>query len=296
MSELVQLLANGLVEGSVIALAAVGVSLVYGTLRIVNFAHGDYLTFGAYMALLVNVHWGRAIAWATIFAVVVTAALSILLEFVLWRPMRRRGAKFVSLFVTSIGLALVLRSLMLLVGGAAQHTYAVNVFQVYSWHGIRLSESQVIAVGISIAAIVLLAIALARSTIGRSMRALSDNSELASVAGIDVDRVVSITWLVAGGLAGLAGVLAGLIQTSFDPNLGFTLLLPVFAAVVVGGIGSAYGALVGGLLLGLVEELSTWTHLAGGVNPTYKPVVAFVVLIAVLLVRPTGILGRARTV
>jgi branched-subunit amino acid ABC-type transport system permease component len=108
--------------------------------------------------------------------------------------------------------------------------------------------------------------------------------------------VILFTWILSGVLAGLAGVLAGLVQTAFDPNLGFTILLPIFAAVVLGGIGSAYGALVGGLALGLAMELSTWPSLAGGVNPTYKPVVAFAALILVLLLRPQGLFGRARVV
>jgi branched-subunit amino acid ABC-type transport system permease component len=112
---------------------------------------------------------------------------------------------------------------------------------------------------------------------------------------VNVDRVVRVTWVLAGALAGLGGVLAGLVQATFDPNVGFALLLPVFAAVVLGGIGSAYGALVGGLALGIVQELSTWTALAGGLSPVWKPVVAFVVLVLVLLVRPNGLFGRATT-
>jgi branched-subunit amino acid ABC-type transport system permease component len=128
------------------------------------------------------------------------------------------------------------------------------------------------------------------------MRALADDRALAAIAGINVGRVIAYTWILSGLLAGLAGVLAGLIETSFDPNFGFTLLLPIFAAVVLGGIGSAYGALAGGLALGVAMELSTWPTLFGGVNPVYKPVVAFVVLIAALMVRPEGLFGRARVV
>ena len=128
------------------------------------------------------------------------------------------------------------------------------------------------------------------------MRALADDRALAAIAGIDVGRVIGYTWILSGLLAGLAGVLAGLVQTSFDPNFGFQLLLPVFAAVVLGGIGSAYGALAGGLVLGLAMELSTWPSLLGGVDPVYKPVVAFAVLIVALMVRPQGLFGRARVV
>jgi neutral amino acid transport system permease protein len=142
---------------------------------------------------------------------------------------------------------------------------------------------------------VVVAFTLARTTVGKSMRAVSGDTELAAIAGVDVGRVIRVTWILSGALAGLAGVLAGLLQATFDPNVGFVLLLPVFAAVVIGGIGSAYGALVGGLGLGIVQELSTWEALGGGLSPVWKPVVAFVVLIAVLLVRPQGLFGRAET-
>jgi branched-subunit amino acid ABC-type transport system permease component len=128
------------------------------------------------------------------------------------------------------------------------------------------------------------------------MRALADDRALAAIAGVHVSRVIQYTWIVSGLLAGLAGVFAGLVQSSFDPNFGFQLLLPVFAAVVLGGIGSAYGALAGGLVLGLAMELSTWPSLLGGVNPVYKPVVAFAILAAALMVRPQGLFGRARVV
>src|SRR5919205_915941 len=200
-----QLVGNGLVTGSVIAIAAVGVSLVYGILRLVNFAFGDVMAFGAFMAFLFDVTIGLPMVAATLLAMLVTAALSVALEGVLWRPLRRRRAGFMSLFLASVGLALGL------------------------------------------------------TTIGRTMRAVADDRALAAVAGIDTERVVVLTWVLAGLLAGLAGVLAGLVQSSFDPNFGFSLLLPIFAAVVLGGIGSAYGALAGGIVLGLATELSTWS-------------------------------------
>ena len=296
MQELAQLLANGLVTGSVIAIAAIGLSLVYGILKIVNFAHGEYLTLGAYMALLVNVTLGANMVFAALFAMAATAAAGVVLEFVLWRPMRGRGAGLVSLFIVSIGLALVLRHVIFLVWGSESRKYDVDVFQVYDLGPIRLSLSQIVVIAVAFGAIVVVGLILSRTRLGKAMRALADNRDLASVAGIDVDRVVTYTWAVGAALAGLGGVLQGLVQSAFTPNMGFTLLLPIFAAVVLGGIGSAYGALVGGVVLGVVMEVATWDALAGGVESVYKPVVAFAVLIAVLLLRPQGIFGKARYV
>ena len=297
MSELAQLLANGLVTGSIIAIAAIGLTLVYGILGIVNFAHGEYLAFGAFMAFAVNVTLGWPIAIAIVLAMGATALLGVGLEYGLWRPLRRRGAKVVALLLVSIGLALVLRHVIFLVWGATPRRLDVDVFQAYDLGGvIRLSLTQITAVSIAFAAILLVGLMLARTKLGKSMRAYSDNSDLASVSGIDVDRIIAYTWILGAGLAGLGGVLLGLVQSSFNPNLGFTLLLPIFAAVFLGGVGSAYGSLVGGVGLGLAMEVSTWSALAGGVNPVYKPVVAFAILILALLVRPQGLLGKARYV
>lgn len=289
-----QLVANGLVTGAVFAVAAVGVSLIYGVLRLVNFAYGDVMTFGAMTAFWFNVTLGLGIALSTGLAMVGTAFLCVVLEFVLWRPLRARGAGFMSLFLASIGLALVLRQVIFLVAGPQPRAYGVDPYKVYVVGSARLSGGQGAAVVTAAVAVVAVAVVLGMTSLGRQMRAVADDRALAAVAGIDTGRIVVVTWIFSGLVAGLAGVLAGLVQSTFDPNFGFALLLPVFAAVVLGGIGSAYGALAGGFLLGLATEVSTWTALHGGVNPVYKPVVAFAVLIAALLVRPQGLLGRAR--
>src|SRR4051812_14487531 len=289
-----QLFGNGLVTGSVIAIAAVGVSLVYGILRLVNFAFGDVMAFGAFVAFLFEVTLGLPMVVATLLAMLLTAALSVALEGVLWRPLRQRHAGFMSLFLASVGLALVLRQAILLVAGPQPRAFAVDPYRVYVIGGIRLSTGQTVALVVASATIVAVGLLLGLTTAGRTMRAVADDRALAAVAGIDTERVVVLTWVLAGLLAGLAGVLAGLVQSSFDPNFGFALLLPTFAAVVLGGIGSAYGALAGGILLGLATELSTWEGFFGGVDSVYKPVVAFGILIVALLLRPQGLVGRAR--
>ena len=291
-----QLVANGLVTGSVIAIAAVGVSLVYGILRLVNFAYGDFMAFGALAAYAFNGPLGVGMIPATLLGMLATAVLSLVLDVALWRPLRARRAGFMSLFLASIGLALVLRQVLLLAYGPQPQTYKVDQYKVYVIGSVRLSEPQLITIVGATVAIAAVGVVLSRSTVGRTMRALADDRALAAIAGIHVGRVITYTWIISGLLAGLAGVLAGLVQSSFDPNFGFQLLLPVFAAVVLGGIGSAYGALAGGLVLGLAMELSTWPSLLGGVNPVYKPVVAFAILAAALMVRPQGLFGRARVV
>jgi neutral amino acid transport system permease protein len=291
-----QLVANGLVTGSVIALAAVGVSIVYGILRLVNFAYGDYMTFGAFMGVLFDVTLGLPILPSALLAMFATAVLSVVLELVLWRPLRARSAGFMSLFLVSVGLALVLRHVIFLVAGPQPRSYDVDPYKVYVIGSVRLAGAQGIAIVVAAVGIVLVGLLIARSPVGRMMRAVADDLPLAAVSGVRTSRVILFTWILSGLLAGLAGVLAGLVQSSFDPNLGFTLLLPIFAAVVLGGIGSSYGALAGGLVLGLAMELSTWDELAGGVDATYKPVVAFAALVLVLLLRPQGLLGRARVV
>jgi branched-subunit amino acid ABC-type transport system permease component len=289
-----QLLVNGLVTGSVYAIAAAGVSLVYGILRLVNFAYGDMMAFGALVAYGCDGPLHLEMIAAAAVGMAATAVLALALDLVLWKPLRTRRAGFMSLFLASIGLALVLRQALLLAAGPQPESYRVNPYRVFVIGSVRLSEAQLIAIVTAVVAIVAVAVLLARTTAGRVLRAMADDRSLAAIAGIDVGRATQLAWLVSGLLAGLAGVLAGLVEYSFDPNFGFRLLLPVFAAVVLGGIGSAYGALAGGFILGVAEELSTWSGFAGGVNPVYKPVVAFVLLTVALLVRPHGFFGRAR--
>jgi neutral amino acid transport system permease protein len=291
-----QLLVNGLVTGSVYAIAAVGISLVYGILRLVNFAYGDMMTFGAFAGFFANATLGLPMIASAVFGMAAVAVLSVALDLVLWRPLRHRRAGFMSLFLASIGVALVLRQAILLVWGPQPRAYDVDPFKVYVVGDVRLSLAQVATIVAAAVAIVAIGVFLARSSTGRVMRAMSDDRVLAQLSGIDVNRVILTTWIISGLAAGLAGVLAALVQSTFDPNFGFQLLLPVFAAVVLGGIGSAYGALAGGLVLGVATELSTWEGFGGGVDPVYKPVVAFVVLIVALLLRPQGLFGRVRTV
>ena len=281
---------NGVVLGSIYALGAVGLTLVYGILKLVNFAHGEFLTFGAYAAVLVSVTLGLPLAVGVIAAVAATALLGLGFELTMWRPMRARSAGLLQLLIMSIGLAFVVRFGIQYVSGTEIRTLPFNRTATVEVAGLRLGRTELIVVGVGFVTILSIGIVLRLTLLGKRMRALADNLDLAEVAGIDTRRVTTFTWLFAGGLAGLAGVMAGAV-TTVRPELGFMLLLPIFAAVILGGIGDAFGALAGGLVLGLVIEWSTLF-----LDFRWKTAVGFAVLILVLVVRPQGLFGRARAI
>ncbi len=281
---------NGLSSGSIYALGAVGLTLVYGILKLVNFAQGDFLTFGAYMAYLVNVTWGLPLVVAVFWAMAMTALLGIFLEKVMWGPMRARGAGMLQLLLMSIGLALVIRYAIQFVWSTELRQLNVNVTDTVKFLGLTIGRTNLVVIIIGFAVLISTGLMLRYTLLGKRMRALSDDLDLAETSGIDTSRVILWTWVFAAGFAGLAGVLAGAI-TQLQPELGFELLLPIFAAVVMGGIGNAYGALSAGILLGLVIEWSTLF-----IDARWKTAIGFLVLILVLIIRPQGIFGRARTI
>jgi neutral amino acid transport system permease protein len=287
-----QLLVNGLIAGTVLALTGVGATLVFGIQRVANFAHGELLTFGAYAGLILNVGYGQGIVVAALGAMIATATLALLLHLLVLHPLRGRGLVATSLI--TVGLGLMLRDVVFLAAGPEMHRYRLDQAAVYDLGLVRISPGQAIAAALAAVVTPALALLLARTPLGKAMRATADNRDLAAVAGIDVDRVGRHVWLLAGALAGLGGVMTAVVQGIFDPNLGFQILFMIFTTVVLGGIGSAYGALAGGLALGLVMELSTWSGFAGGLDAKFKPVLAFVALIFLLLWRPQGLFGRAR--
>jgi neutral amino acid transport system permease protein len=281
---------NGLSLGSVYALGAVGLTLVYGILKLVNFAHGDFLTFGAYMAFLMNVTWGVPLVFSIFFAIAMTALLGVAFERLLWSPMRAKKAGLLQLLLMSIGLAFLIRYGIQYAWGTEIRSLDVNTTDTVEFIGLRIGRTELIVVVTGFVVLTAIGLLLRYSLLGKQMRALADNLDLAEVAGVDTSRIVLYTWLFAGGLAGLAGVMAGAV-TDVRPELGFGLLLAIFAAVILGGIGDAFGALAGGILLGLVIEWSTLF-----IDFRWKTAIGFGVLILVLVIRPQGIFGRARAI
>jgi neutral amino acid transport system permease protein len=281
---------NGLATGAYIGLGAVGLTLVYGILKLVNFAHGDFLTFGAYIAFVINVSWELPLGVAIVGATAATAALGVLFELTMWGPMRAKKAGLLQLLLMSIGLALLIRSGIQFVAGSEVRVLAVDRAAATDVLGLRIADTQLLALVIGVIVLVLVGGLLRYTLLGKQMRALSDNLELAETTGINTERIVLVTWVFAGGLAGLAGVLLAAVA-NVKPELGFELLLPIFAAVVLGGIGNAYGALAAGLTLGVLIEWSTIP-----IESNWKYALGFVVLIVALILRPQGVFGRARGV
>ena len=284
--QFLQRLAAGLNFGLLIALAAIGITLIFGTTGLNNFAHGEMVTFGAIVAWIFAVLLGLNIFVAMVIALVLGGVFGYLNDWLLWKPLRRKGVKLVQAMIVSIGLAIALRYFYLFNIGGDTKTMNVGLSDAVVLGPIRITTGSLISMVISIVVLLLVGLFLTRTRIGKATRAVSDNPSLASASGIDVDRIIRIVWVLAGALAALAGVLLALYrQVSWD--MGFQVLLLMFAAVTLGGLGSAYGALVGSLVVGLFVELSTLF-----IPADLKYAAALVVLIVVLLVRPQGILGR----
>lgn len=288
---LAQVTVNGLVAGAYFALGAAGVSLIYGVLRLVNFAHGDFLTLGAYVVVFVGVMLGVPIWLAAIPAILMVALVALGLETVIWRPMRRRRAGTLQMILAAIGVAFVVRFTIQLIAGTQQRSLGVDVVSFVEFAGIRIGQTQLRVIAVGYAAMLGLGLMLRYTAFGKQLRALSDNPELAETSGIATHRLEALTQVLAGGLAGLAGILFGASLGVVNPNLGFFLLLSLFAATILGGIGNPFGALAGGVALGLAQEWSTLV-----IDVRWKVAVGFMILVLVLVVRPQGILGRIRAV
>ena len=321
---------SGTVIGSIYALGAVGVTLVFGILRFAHFAHGDMMTLGAFftyslVALLAAAGFSLPIPLGIALlpvAMALTAVAALGLDRGFYAPLRRKGAKPVTLLIASIGVTLMLQGVIRLFYGTSTRTFfetePKDIFRIdMSWAGgtrpITVTEPQAWMFVLVVAAVMALHFFLTRSRLGKGMRAMSDNPDLAQVSGINTALVVRVTWVLAGALAAMAGTMLAL-DVSLKPDLAFNIILPIFAAAVVGGLGQTYGAIAGGFLVGFAETLAVfdwmvflrpfrenlpeWLATAQGLSlvPTeYKLTVAFVILVIVLLVKPTGIFKGVST-
>ena len=290
--KLAQAMLNGVKLGLIIAMCAVGLSLIFGTTRLINFAHGEFVTFGAIVAWYLHADTiAVPLAAAGVLAIGIAGMVGGALEIGVLRPLRARRLGLVQFMVVTIGLSLLTRHIMLMFFGPDRDRYRDFALQAeWSFGPFAVTPRDFTVMVLSAAVLIAVALFLQRTRIGKAMRAVSDNPSLAESCGIDIDRIILVVWIAGAGLAAAGGIFFGTVE-SVDWLMGARLLLLMFAAVVLGGLGTAYGAMAGGLLIGLVTEVSTiW------VGTEIKTVFALAVLVLALLLRPQGLLGRRERV
>lgn len=283
-------LVYGLNFGLLLALGAIGISLIYGTTKLNNFAHGEMVTFGAVAFFFLGTVLGMPLIPAIIVTLILSAFTGYAQDAWLHKPLRRRGVGLVQAMIVTIGLSILVRYIVQFFLGGNIETLDTGLTATVTAGPVTITAASLVSMGISIVMLAFVAVFLTRTRIGKATRAVSDNPSLAAASGINVDRIIRIVWIMAATLTGLSGILYGIFrQVSW--NMGFQILLLLFAAVTLGGLGSAFGALVGSLIIGIVTEVSTvW------IPNDLRYAVALVILILVLLVRPQGVLGRRERV
>jgi branched-chain amino acid transport system permease protein len=284
LGETLQLLLNGLVSGTILAVPAIGFTAIYAVLRFPNFSLASHLTIGAFAGYVANVAWGWPAGGAVLIAFVAAGISGVINDELVLKPLRPAGA--LTTAIAAVALTIVLENVVRLAFGNDLRGYDLPIQRDWQAAGLRIGAQQVKNLGIAVVAMLAVFLFLARTRTGKAMRAVADNAMLAEVKGVDPDRVARLVNFVGMGLAGIGGMLVGL-DTSIDPLTGFRVILSVFAAAVVGGLGSIPGAVVGALTVGVGEELSLLV-----LPPAYRTAVGFVAILLVLTLRPRGILGE----
>ena len=294
-----ELVVNGLFLGAILALGAIGLTLVYGILKFAHIAHGDFMTWGAYIVffLLGSVlpystgfgpfTFGYSLFIALPLTMMAVVATAIILDKAIYQRLRRRAVNTVVIAMTSLGVAIALRGLVQVIWGGGTEQYPRLSKPFYQLPmGVKIPPDWIFIGALTLILVLALYQFLTRTKMGKAMRATSDNLELARVSGINTERVVWWTWAIGAALAATAGVLLAVFQAQLFPVMGWKILIPLFAAVILGSIGNPYGALAGALIIGVAAEVSTqW------ITPAYKPAIAFAIMIVTLLLRPRGLFG-----
>lgn len=275
----------GLVTSSVLALASVGLTVQFGVTNYVNFAYGAFLTIGAYLTWQLSSGWGLNFLLAGAVASLGMGAAAVATERFVLRGFTRGGSALFFLLIVTFGISLIFNNVIQAIWGTDFHTFRIPAATPLNIGPFLLTTYQLIIIGMAIVTMVCIHLLLTRTTVGKAMRAMSDDAALASVSGIDTQRITTVTWFLSGFLAGLAGTALAVTTVSFEPAFGDGFLFIIFAAVILGGIGQPYGAMLGALIIGVATEVS-----AVIIPAQYKGVVAFAVLVVMLLVRPQGLI------
>jgi branched-subunit amino acid ABC-type transport system permease component len=284
---IIEAIGFGIATGAVIALGAVGFSVQFGISNILNITYGSLMTLAAYVGLLLIEHGVNA--WlALVLGAAVVGVVSVVYHRALLAPLVRRGTRAIAMVIVTVSAGIILQYVIVSIAGPESHSYGEQSGSTLHLIGFTLSAGQVAIIVLTASLMLGLHLLLTRTTLGKAMRATSSNRTLARSCGISTDRVSDIAWLISGSLCGAAGVALAITTVSFDFSLGSLFLIPMIAAAVLGGIGQPYGAMLGGLIVGVSSEVA-----AAVSNPNYKDVVAFMILIIMLLVRPRGLFGAA---
>jgi len=278
----------GIVLGSIYALGAIGISLTFGILRFSNFAHGDTMTLGVYITLTLVQVTGMHPLLVMPVSMALTAGLVLGMDRAFFKPFRTSPT--IMLVIASFGLMLMIRSAVQFFWGVQLHALQPGIERLAFFGPFAILPRHILIIGVTAALMMAVHLALTRTKIGKAMRATSDNAELAALTGIDTEQVVRATWIMGASLAVAAGVFLG-VDTHVETMMGFKLLLPMFAAAILGGIGKPYGAVAGGLVIGIAEEISSypWIGTVPLLPPGYKAGVAFAIMVAMLIWRPQGL-------
>jgi branched-subunit amino acid ABC-type transport system permease component len=302
--DVVQILINTLVRAAELSLLAIGLTMVFDILKFANFAHPDYAVLGAFFAYVFNRILSMNLFFAVILAAFVTGWVGILIDQAIFKRLRKSGAKPVTVMIASMGTAIALRNLMRLIWTSRTKTYAIPLQKPLEILGARITSHQIEIIVTGLVSMIIFHLLLHRTTFGKALRAISDNSELASACAIDSEKMIKWMWFLASAYGVIGGSMIAMEHLLY-PRLGFDIIIPVFCATILGGIGNPYGAMLGALTLALAENLILALDLAplinlGGffnvgsiqISTGYKPAISFMILIIVLLFKPTGILRK----
>ena len=281
----------GCVTASVLAIAAVGLSLQFGITNYVNFAYGDFMALGGYFSYVVNNQVFHVDIWiALVVGSLAMGVFAVIVNGLILGPFARRFSSSHYVLIVTFGLSLIMLNAAYSIWGAQVRFYKMPITSALSVGPLRFTRNQLVVIVIAVGLMLAVHTMLKATRLGKSMRAVADNTTLAMTSGIDTKRITTITWFLSGTLAGIAGTVLGISEGNLTPASGELFLFVIFAAVILGGIGSIYGAMGGAILIGLATEIS-----AAFINPAYKLDIAFVLLILTLLIRPSGLIAQPGT-